>query len=99
MGNAEPDTTDAVQTRIGRRPVPVLLFPMVAVASVVYALLASLNPVINQSFVAVFLLALLFLIVSSFIVLNVNGDALDPFRLMSVYYLMCFCISPLFVCS
>jgi hypothetical protein len=97
MGNAEPDTTDAVQTRIGRRPVPVLLFPMVAVASVVYALLASLNPVINQSFVAVFLLALLFLIVSSFIVLNVNGDALDPFRLMSVYYLMCFCISPLFV--
>jgi hypothetical protein len=96
MSDASPEM-GSIQTRTSRRPIPIIWFPAIVLASGIYALLASLNPIINQSFLAIVFLATLFLIVSSFIVMNVNGDALDPFRVMSVYYLMCFCISPLFI--
>jgi hypothetical protein len=97
MSSTQPNNGYVLRTLRGRRPIPILQFLVVAAASMIFAVLALQNPLINESLLAVMLLTALFLIVIAFIVMNVNDDALDAFRVMSVFYLLCFCISPLFV--
>lgn len=80
-----------------RRRIPVTGVPLMMGAACVYGVIASLNPFLGQSLIAVLTLSLLFWIAGSFMVLSPNPDRLDLFRVVSLYYLLSFCIGPLFV--
>lgn len=81
-----------------RRPGPALLAGALAASlagSAAFAVLASLNPVLSQSAIATVALSLLFGC-ALFGVLNpLRGDLLDPSRVVSGLFILCYGISPL----
>lgn len=83
--------------RVARRPVPTAMAPILGVVMMAYGVLASLNPIFGESAIAVVCQSLLFGLASWFIFLNPNGDMLDALKIASVYYVVCFCVAPLFL--
>lgn len=88
---------DAIAIRTGRRPISTMMIPVVTLLVPIYLTLAWTNPIIGASAIAVACQTLLFALTCAFIFLNPNGDTLDALKVTSVYYLVCFCIAPLFV--
>ena len=95
QGDTEPD--GRFPARVARRPIPTVLAPVVLLVALGYAVLAAFNPIFGESTVSVACQTVLFILASWFIFLNPNGDMLDALKVASVYYLVCFCIAPLFL--
>jgi hypothetical protein len=82
-----------IRARTGLNPL-LLLFPVIG--GMTYAYLANAAELIGQSGVAVALLSVLAVLCGFSIVLRPTADRLELFRVFSFYYLVTFCIGPLF---
>jgi hypothetical protein len=82
-----------IRARTGINPILVLLLPAFVIA---YAYFASNAELIGQSGTAVALLVALAILCYAGIALRRTADRLELFRIISFYYLMAFCIGPLF---
>jgi hypothetical protein len=80
-----------------RRPIPIARLPLVLAATAVYAFIGSQTEFLGQSLLAIVILSLLFAIAASFLTMSSNTDRLDLFRVASLYFLLAFCLGPLFV--
>jgi hypothetical protein len=82
-----------IRARTGINPIFVILLPVLAVA---YAYLAASAELIGESGAAVLLLTALAMLCFAGMTLRRTTDRLEVFRIFSFYYLMAFCIGPLF---
>jgi hypothetical protein len=82
-----------IRMRTGINPIFVILLPVLGVT---YAYFAATAELIGQSGTAVVLLTTLAMLCFSGMALRRTTDRLELFRVFSFYYLMAFCIGPLF---
>lgn len=82
-----------VRARTGLDPLSVLLLPVVGIA---YAYFASTAELLGQSGVAVAMLTTLAVLCFAGMTLRPTADRLELFRVFSFYFLMAFCVAPLF---
>ena len=82
-----------IRARTGLNPL-LLLFPVVG--GILYAYFAQAAELVGQSGVAVALLTTLFVLCAFSIAIRPTADRLELFRVFSFYYLVTFCIAPLF---
>lgn len=78
-----------------RRSVSIVWAAVVPVFGAVYATVGLLHPIYGESPLAVAVLALLAMLTFGYAVMAPNGDILDPMRVVSVYFLIIFCLAPL----
>jgi hypothetical protein len=82
-----------IRSRTGINPVLFLLFPLVLALYPIFALRAEL---IGQSGTAVVILTVLAIFCFAGMALRRTADRLELFRVVSFYFLMAFCIGPLY---
>jgi hypothetical protein len=82
-----------IQARTGLNPIMIALLPILAIT---YAYFAQAAELIGQSGIAVLLLTVLAVLCFIGITLRPTGDRLELFRVFSFYFLMAFCVAPLF---
>jgi len=77
------------------RSVPITWAVAIPIFGAVYAIVALLHPIYGESPLGVLILALLAMLTFGYAVMSPNADILDPMRVVSVYYLIIFCVAPL----
>lgn len=82
-----------IRARSGINPLAVLLIPILLLG---YAFAAQGAELLGQSTIAVTLLTALAALCGAGMLLRPSADRLELFRVFSFYYLMAFCIAPLF---
>ena len=82
-----------IRARSGISPLAILLLPVGLMA---YAFFAQAAELIGQSITAVVMLSVLAGLCGAGMLLRPSADRLELFRVFSFYYLMAFCIAPLF---
>lgn len=82
-----------IRARAGINPLFLVLLPVGALA---YAYFAQASDLIGQSLSAVAILTALAMLCAAGVVLRPTSDRLELFRVFSFYYLMAFCVGPLF---
>lgn len=82
-----------IRARTGLDPVPILLLP---IGVIVYAYYAQGAELLGQSTLAVAISCVLATLCSAGMLIRPTADRLELFRVFSFWYLMAFCIGPIF---
>ena len=96
MTSASPES-DPRQSLVpvARRPMPVIRILGVPLFGAVYLMAAMYHPILGPARLGVLVLTVLAMIAFAYAVMSTNADILSPMRVVSVYFLIIFCLTPL----